>query len=146
MRRAWQRYAGQNVRVTDVAAERLRRRYPKPRMPRPLLVGLISVGVVIALTWLVWTALRQSQPTAAAHVQAFRITSDTSVSVTISVQRRDPAVPVTCRVLAQAADFQPVGEQQVPIAASPHQIVDVNLVLITLRRATAVVIKGCTVA
>jgi hypothetical protein len=49
-------------------------------------------------------------------------------------------------VLAQAADFQPVGEQQVPIAASPHQIVDVNLVLITLRRATAVVIKGCTVA
>jgi hypothetical protein len=54
-------------------------------------------------------------------------------------------VPVTCRVLAQAVDFQPVGEQQVPIAASAHQIVNVNLVLTTLRRATAVVIKGCTV-
>jgi hypothetical protein len=54
-------------------------------------------------------------------------------------------VPVTCRVLAQAVDFQPVGEQQVPIAASTHQIVNVNLVLTTLRRATAVVIKGCTV-
>ena len=56
--------------------------------------------------------------------------------------------PVTtpCRVLAQAVDFQPVGEQQVPIAASAHQIVNVNLVLTTLRRATAVVIKGCIVA
>jgi|GEM_PF-630801 len=136
--------AMQNIGVTD-AAERLRRRYPKPRMPRPLLVALVSVGVVLALTWLIWTALRHSQPAAAAHVQSYQITSDTSVSVTISVQRQDPTVPVTCRVLAQAADFQPVGEQQVPIAASSHQIVNVDLVLTTLRRATAVVIKGCTV-
>ena len=114
-------------------------------MPRPLLVGLIGVGVVLAVTWLIWTALRHSQAVAAADVQAYTITSDTAVSVTISVQRPDPSIPVTCRVLAQAADFQPVGEQQVPIAASPHQIVDVNLVLTTLRRASAVVIKGCTV-
>jgi hypothetical protein len=128
------------------AAERLRRRYPKSRMPRPLLVALIGVGVVLALTWLIWTALRHSQPVAAAHVQAFTISSDTSVSATIAVQRRDPSVPVTCRVLAQAADFQPVGERQVPIAASDRQVVDVNLALTTLRRATTVVIKGCTVA
>jgi hypothetical protein len=46
------------------AAERLRRRYPKSRMPRPLLVALIGVGVVLALTWLIWTALRHSQPVA----------------------------------------------------------------------------------
>jgi predicted secreted Zn-dependent protease len=114
-------------------------------MPRPLLVALISVAVLLALTWLVWTALRYSQPAAAAHVQSYQITSDSSVAVTISVQRQDPTVPVTCRVLAQAVDFQPVGEQQVPIAASTHQIVNVNLVLTTLRRASAVVIKGCTV-
>jgi hypothetical protein len=131
--------------VTD-AAERLRRRYPKPRVPRPLLVGLIGVGVVLALTWLIWTALRHSQPVAAARVQAFTISSDTSVSVTFTVQRRNPSIPVTCRVLAQASDFQPVGEQQVPVAASDHEVVDVNLVLTTLRRATTVVIKGCTVA
>jgi hypothetical protein len=114
-------------------------------MPRPLLVGLISVGVVLAMTWLVWTALLHSRPAVAAHVQAFRIDSDTAVSVTITVERRDPSVPVTCRVLAQAVDFQPVGEQQVQIAASADPLVDVNLVLTTLRRATAVVVKGCTV-
>ena len=130
--------------MTD-AAERLRRRYPKPRMPRPLLVGLIGVGVVLALTWLVWTALLHSRPVVAAQVVTFRIDSDTSVSVTISVERRDPSLPVTCRVLAQAVDFQPVGEQQVPVAASSDRLVDVSLVLTTLRRATAVVVKGCTV-
>jgi hypothetical protein len=81
----------------------------------------------------------------AAEVKAYQITSDSSVSATITVQRRDPSVPVTCRVLAQALDFQPVGEQEVPVAASSARLVDVNLVLTTLRRATAVVVKGCTV-
>ena len=96
-------------------------------MPRPLLVGLIGVGVVLALTWLVWTALLHSRPAVAAQVLTFRIDSDTSVSATISVERRDPSVPVTCRVLAQAADFQPVGEEQVSIAASSDHLVDVSL-------------------
>ena len=131
--------------MTD-AAERLRRRYPKSRMPRPLLLGLISVGVVIAMTWLVWTALLHSRPAVAAHIQAFEISSDTSVVVTLIVERPDPSVPATCRVMAQATDFQPVGEQQVPIAAGRDRVVDVNFVLTTLRRATTVVVRGCTVS
>jgi Domain of unknown function (DUF4307) len=127
------------------AVERLRRRYPKPRLSRPLLVGLISVGVVLALTWLVWTALLHSRPVVAAEVVTFRIDSDASVSATISVERRDPSRPVTCRVLAQAADFQPVGEQLVAVAASSDHVVNANVNLTTLRRATAVVVRGCTV-
>ncbi len=130
--------------MADVA-ERLSRRYPKARIPRPLLVGLIGVGVVLALTWLVWTALLHSRPAVAAQVQTFRIDSDTSVSATISVERRDPSAPVTCRVLAQAADFQPVGEEEVSIAPSSDRLVGVSVMLTTLRRATAVVVKGCTV-
>jgi hypothetical protein len=71
--------------------------------PRPLLMGLIGVGVVLALTWLVWTALLHSRPTAAAHIQTFQITSDSSASVTLSVERRDPSVPVSLRS-ARASD------------------------------------------
>ena len=127
------------------AAERLRRRYPKPRMSRPLLVSLISIGVLLAMTWLVWTALLHSRPVVAAEVVTLRIDSDTSVSATISVERRDPSKPVTCRVLAQAADFQPVGEQLVPVAASSDHLVNASVVLTTLRRATGVVVRGCTV-
>ena len=127
------------------AAERLRRRYPKPRMSRPLLVSLISICVLLAMTWLVWTALLHSRPVVAAEVVTLRIDSDTSVSATISVERRDPSKPVTCRVLAQAADFQPVGEQLVPVAASSDHLVNASVVLTTLRRATVVVVRGCTV-
>ena len=110
------------------------------------MVGLISVGVVIGLTWLVWTALLHSRPIAAGHIQSFEITSDSSVSVTIAVERRDPSLPATCRVLAQASDFQPVGEQQVPVAASSDRVVEVTAAFTTLRRATAVVVKGCALA
>jgi hypothetical protein len=115
-------------------------------MPRPLLVGLIVVGVVLALTWLVWTALLHSRPAVNAEIVAFRIDSDTSVSATISVERRDPSVPATCRVLAQAADYQPVGEQQVSIASGTDRIVEASLVFTTLRRATTVMVRGCTLS
>ena len=115
-------------------------------MPRPLLLGLIGVGVVIAMTWLVWTALLHSRPAVAAHIQAFSVDSDTSVSVTVTVERRDPSLPATCRVLAQATDFQPVDEQQVPIEANRNRIVNVNFVLTTLRRATTIIAKGYTVS
>jgi Domain of unknown function (DUF4307) len=114
-------------------------------MSRPLLVSLISIGVLLAITWLVWTALLHSRPVVAAEVVTLRIDSDTSVSATISVERRDPSKPVTCRVLAQAADFQPVGEQLVPVAASSDHLVNASVVLTTLRRATGVVVRGCTV-
>ncbi len=98
--------------MTD-AAERLRRRYPKPRVPRPAKVALVGLGVAIAMSWLIWAALVHSRPAVAAQVAAYTVTSDTAISVTISVDRRDPSVPVTCRLIAQAADFQPVAEQQV---------------------------------
>jgi Domain of unknown function (DUF4307) len=113
-------------------------------MSRPLLVGLIGVGAVLALTWLIWTALLHSRPVVAAEVVSLRIDSDTSVSATISVERRDPSMPVTCRVLAQAVDFQPVGEQLVPVAASSDHVVNASVMLTTLRRATGVVVSGCT--
>jgi hypothetical protein len=114
-------------------------------MPRPLLVGLIGAGAVLALTWLVWTALLHSRPAVAAQIVSFRIDSDTSVSATISVERRDPSLPASCRVLAQADDYQAVGEQQVPIAASTNRVLEANITFTTLRRATTVVVKGCTV-
>ena len=136
--------AGKTVGVTD-AADRLRRRYPKPRVPRPAKVAIIGLGVVIAMSWLIWAALVHSRPAVSAQVAAYTVTSDTAMSVTISVDRRDPSVPVTCRVIAQAADFQPVAEQQVAIEASTARVVDKRIVLTTIRRATSASVKGCVV-
>ena len=138
------RAGGQNGQVTD-AAERLRRRYPPPRLSRPVLVGLVALGTAIALSWLVWAALDSSRPVVAASVPSYRVTSDTSMDVTITVQRRDPSIPVTCRVLAQSTDFQPVAELEVPVPASTVELADIRLTLTTLRRATSASVSGCRV-
>jgi hypothetical protein len=128
--------------VTD-AAERLRRRYPPPRMPRAVLVGLVTVGAALALGWLVWAALGHATPAVSAQVSAFEIVSDTRVEVTMTVQRADPSVAATCRVIAQSTDFQPVAEQQVEVPASAVALADLQVELTTLRRATSASVTGC---
>jgi len=105
----------------------------------------IGLGVAIALGWLIWVALFHSQPAVAAQVSAFSVVSDTAIDVTLTVDRRDPAQPVTCRVLAQAADLSNVGEKYVAVGPATVPVVDVKLTLVTLRRATVATVQGCTV-
>ena len=50
------------------AAERLRLRYPPPRVPRPLLIALVAVGVIVGLVWLIWAALFHSTPAVAGQM------------------------------------------------------------------------------
>ena len=125
------------------AAVRLARRYPPPRLPRPVLVALVALGTAVALSWLVWVALAHARPVASAQVPYYKVTSDTSIDVTITVQRRDPSVPVTCRVIAQSTDFQPVAEQEVRVPASTITLADQRMTLTTLRRATSASVSGC---
>ena len=129
--------------MTD-AAVRLARRYPPPRVPRPVLVALTALVTAVGLTWLIWVALLHAQPVASADVPYYNVTSDTSIDVTITVQRPDPSIPVTCRVLAQATDFQPVAEKEVLIPASTIKLADQKVTLTTLRRATSASVSGCS--
>ena len=98
-----------------------------PRVPRPLLIALIAVSAVVGLVWLVWAALFHSTPAVAGQMSGFRVVSDTEIVVTLTVDRRDPAQPVTCRVLAQGADFDPVGEQQVQVPGASARVVNTEV-------------------
>lgn len=135
--------AGHHGGVTD-SAERLRRRYPPPRTPRPVLIGLVAAVAALGMTWLIWAALSNANPTVSGQVLSYEVTSDTSIDITITVQRSDPSVPATCRVIAQSPDFQPVAEQEVPIEASTIELANLDLTLTTLRRATSASVSGCT--
>jgi len=107
---------------------------------------LVGAGVLLALGWLVWAAYVHATPAVAGQVAAYSIPDDHTMSVTLTVQRRRPATPASCRIVAQASDFQTVGEQQVRIPAGPYRLTDVNVTLTTLRRATAALVKSCVVA
>ena len=126
--------------------ERLARRYPAPLVPRPVLIGIVAVVAVASLSWLVWTALVHARPVVSADVVAYTVVSDSRIDATVTVDRTDPSVPVVCRVSAQAEDFQPVGELNVPVEATTDRVVNVGVSITTLRRATTAVIRECSPA
>jgi hypothetical protein len=130
--------------VRGEVAERLRRRYPRSWMPRPVAIALIAILSGLALWWLVATALHHARPVAAARVSAYTVRSDTRMAITMTVDRLDPTVAVTCRLVAQAQDYQIVGERAVRVPSSTVRLLNVNIELVTLRRATSADVKGCT--
>jgi hypothetical protein len=140
---------GQNAGVTtgttpSAAAERLRLRYPRSRLPRPVLVGGVAVLAAVFLAWLVWTALIGSNPAVTGQVSAYRVVSDQEVTFTLTVDRPDPSRAAVCRVVAQSADYQAVGALDVEVPPRPERVVDVTGSLKTLRRATNASFKSCS--
>jgi hypothetical protein len=148
LRRQSLRESGQNVEVTEdpgqAVAERLRRRYPRSRMPRPLVLVLVGLGVALAVSWLVVTAWQRARPPAVGEIKALHVVNDTKIEVTLSVERPNPSVVATCRLIAQAQDLGLVGEQAVSVPPSDQRRVDVVISMTTLRRAVSTSVRGCT--
>ncbi len=136
----------QRAGLSEADRERLARRYPAPRLPRAALIGVVAVVAAGALGWLVWTGLVHARPVVSANVAAYTVVSDRRIDATVTVDRTDPSVPVVCRVSAQAEDFQPVGEVNLPVEATAERVVNVRVSLTTLRRATTAVIRECSPA
>jgi uncharacterized protein DUF4307 len=128
------------------AAERLRLRYPPPRVPRPVVATLVALSAALGLAWLVWAAYFHATPAVAGQVAGFRVVSDTEILVTLTVDRRDPAQPVSCRVMAQGEDLGPVGEQQVEVPGTEARVVNTEVRLVTVRRALTAVVSDCQVS
>ncbi len=126
------------------AAERLRRRYPRSRLPRPLVVAAVAVIAVVGLGWLVWAGYRHATPQVDAQVATYVVKNDRSIAVVLTVERRDPSIRATCRIVAQATDFETVGEVEVAVPPGDRRLTNLDVTIVTLRRATTAVSKGCT--
>ena len=91
------------------------------------------------------TAWQRARPPISAEVSAFQVETDTKINVTLTVERPDPSLPVTCRVVAQANDAGIVGEQAVTVPAAAARQMELRVTLITLRRAVSAEVRGCSV-
>jgi Domain of unknown function (DUF4307) len=107
-------------------------------------IGLVAMVAAVGMGWLVWAAYVYSTPQVDAQVASYVVEDDRSIAVTLTVERRDPSIPATCRVVAQASDFETVGELEVAVPPSENRLVNRDLSVVTLRRATTAVAKGCT--
>ncbi len=115
------------------------------RSRRPLLLGIVGTLALVALVWLLWVAFISSNPPVASRLLGFKITSSTSATATIQVDRTK-SVEAQCRLQAKAADFSIVGEITVTVPADSPRQQSIDATLTTQRAATAVVLVGCTTA
>ncbi|MDX6248207.1 MAG: hypothetical protein QOF10_1567 [Kribbellaceae bacterium] len=121
-------------------------RYGRTRRGRkPLVLGAISTVVLIALVWLLWVAFVQSTPPVSSRLLGFKITSPTSATATIQVDRAK-SVEASCRLQAKSADFSIVGELTVTVAPDSPRRQTVDATLTTQRDASAIILVGCTTA
>jgi hypothetical protein len=126
---------------TDLAA-----RYGRPsRGRKALLVGIVGVLALTGLVWLLWVAFIQSNPPVASRLQAFKITSPTTATATILVERTKD-VEASCRLQAKAADYSIVGEVTLTVPADSPRSQTLKATVTTQRDATSVVLVGCTTA
>jgi cytoskeletal protein RodZ len=126
---------------TDLAA-----RYGRPsRARKALALGIVGVVALTGLVWLLWVAFIQSNPPVASRLQAFKITSPTTATATIQVDRTK-SVEANCRLQAKAADYSIVGEVTVIVPADSPRHQTLQAALTTQRTATSVVLVGCTTA
>lgn len=100
---------------------------------------------MVGLGWLGWAAWGNSRPQVSGAVNSWTIDSDSELSFTLTVDRPDPSVPAACRVKAQAANYEVVGEREIRLDPGRHRLVDVTETMRTLRRATSVSLDECWV-
>ena len=113
--------------LSPEAAERLRGRYPRSRVPRPVAIGLVAALALVD-----------------AQVATYAVRDDHTVAVTLTVERRNPGIAATCRIVAEAVDHSTVGEIEVAVPAGSERLTNQPVEIRTLRRATTAVANGCT--
>jgi hypothetical protein len=131
--------------VTDDAAARLARRYPPQRAGRwwiPVALVLATAGAI----WLYWAGSYGATGTTTARVDAFDVRSDTSIAVTVTIDRPDTSLAAECLVFAQAVTYDRVGEKRVRVEPGGSGLTTVRLELRTFKRATTAAVESCRTA
>lgn len=118
-------------------------RYPPPRFPRRALIGIVAVLAAVLLGWTLWTAWLHAEPDVQGQVPSFTFPSDTAAELTLTVQRRDPSIPATCRVIVQSTNHATVGQKDISVPGNGIALVNKTATIRTLQRGTSVSVTQC---
>jgi hypothetical protein len=99
------------------------------------------VGVVAAAV-IGWWLLRGESDRITATTTAYKVQSDTSVTVGFDVSR-PPGLAVTCTVRAIDGHFTVVGTTSVPLPDSADRVVHQEATIRTTTRAVTAVVQDC---
>jgi hypothetical protein len=121
-------------------------RYGRVRAPLPsrrLFIGLSVVVVAVGVVVAVIGYQRLGRSDVEGTLAGYRLIDPQTVSVTISVTRKDPSRPVDCIVRVRAKDGSETGRREVLVAPSTQATVQVTTVVKSSQPAVVGDIYGC---
>ncbi len=118
-----------------------RRRSLRPSRRRATILAAVVAVAGVALTAIVYQRLGRSD--VEGSLAGYRLIDSHTVSVTISVTRKDPSRPVDCIVRVRAQDGSETGRREVLVAPSAQTTVQVTTVLKSSKPAVVGDIYGC---
>lgn len=122
-------------------------RYGSPRgsaeTRRRIAMGLGVAVVVLGVGFAALAYQRFERVDVKGESAAFTVVNDHTVSITINVSRKDPAVPVVCIVRARAKDGAETGRREILVGPSDRTTVQVTTTVESFRPAAVGDIYGC---
>jgi hypothetical protein len=112
---------------------------PSRRRAAALAVVVAAVGVVVAVIGY----QRLGRSDVDGTLAGYRLIDGQTVSVTISVTRKDPSRPVDCIVRVRAKDGSETGRREVLVAPSAEATVQVTTIVKSNKPAVVGDIYGC---
>ena len=112
---------------------------PSRRRAAVLAVVVAAVGVVVAVIGY----QRLGRSDVSGTLAGYRLIDGQTVSVTISVTRKDPSRPVDCIVRVRAKDGSETGRREVLVAPSSQETVQVTTTVKSSKPAAVGDIYGC---
>src|ERR1700748_1239522 len=121
-------------------------RYGRGRTRRPsrgwfIALSAMVVAAGIALALIAYQRLGRGDVEGA--LAGYRLIDDQTVSVTISVTRKDPSRPVDCIVRVRAKDGSETGRREVLVTPSSQATVQVTTIVKSSKTAVVGDIYGC---
>lgn len=104
--------SGTNSNLPPETIELLRNRYGRGQKGENLWKISAAILLAIFIPWLVWSAWHHSNPEIRVSLISFQNESSNSIEITYLVDRRNPATPLRCTLLARDIDKNVVGEIQ----------------------------------
>jgi len=109
-----------------------------PAWRRPITIAAVVVVALVALGWLAWAALEESNPKVESQLNGYDVVDAHAVRVRIDVQVASGTTGASCTVQALASDHSVVGELHFRPTSGLNEVH-----VRTERRASAVDVPGC---
>jgi hypothetical protein len=129
--------------MTERPTSRYGRQRLSRRARRLLIIGLTLLVVAVGGAVAVVGYHRLGTADVEAAMNSYRLLDDETVSVTITVTRKDPRRPAVCIVRARSKDGSETGRREVLVPASAQKSVQVTTIVKASRPPVMGDVYGC---